>query len=209
MIYMPTGHGLNDLVRISTNQRNYAALYKNEQCPKALHRAIYSGNFDTAWVLVGLDLTDRSPRLDGPKLSLSGCRPTALRAIVDADDVVILHKVIRDLGVAYLQPDAARVPRKKGRNLILDDCRSAAMIDCLAEHLLVPNIGPGEETAQNDPDGVGNVFLTSDLFFIRRAIDKQPELLTKAVWDGWRMLQYAVKKRSLPLLALYFELMNS
>lgn len=207
--YILAGHGLNDLVRISTDQRNYATRYKNEHCPTALHNAIYSGNFDTAWVLVGLDPKDRSPRRYEPMLNLSGCRKTLLKAILDADEVEILRKVIQDLGVANLQQDAAWAQGEKGRDLILYHCRSAAMIDCLAEHLILPNFGPAEEDAQNDADGDGSVSSDSDLFFIRRAIEKHPPLLTGKVWLRQCMLDYAVEKRFLPLFCLDVELMNS
>lgn len=207
--YILAGHGLNDLIRILTDQQNYATQHKNEQCPTAIHNAIYSGHFDTAWVLVGLDPKHRSPRLDEPRLSLSGCRKSLLRAIIDAEDVDILRKVIQDLGVAYLQQDAAWAQGEKGRDLILKECRSAAMIDCLVEHSMLPDFETAEENVQNDADGGGSVSSTSQLFFIRRAIEKQPLLLTGKVWNGQSMLDYAFKKSFLPLLALYLELMKS
>lgn len=146
--YILAGHGLNELVRISTDQQSYATLYQNEQCPTTLHNAIYSGHVDTAWVLVGLNPKDRSPRLDEPKLNLSRCRKTLLRAILDAQDVEILRKVIQDLGVAYLQQDAAWAAGEKGRDLILNDCRSAAMIDCLAEHSMLPKFGHQDRSTE-------------------------------------------------------------
>lgn len=207
--YILAGHGLNDLIRILTDQRNYATRCKNEQCPTAIHNAIYCGHFDTAWVLVGLDPKDRSPRLDQPKLSLSGCRKTLLKAILDADEVGILRKVIQDLGVANLQQDVAWAQGEKGRDLILKECRSAAMIDCLVEHSMLPNIGPAEDDAQNDADCDGSVSPTSDVFFIRQAIDRHPQLLTGTVWDGQSMLDYASKKRFLPLFALHVDLIRS
>lgn len=209
MLYILAGHGLNDLIRLLTDPRNYATLYKNEQCQTSLHNAIYSGNFDAAWILVGLDHEDRPPRLDEPKLSLSGSRNTVLRAMIDADDVGLLRKVIRDLGVAFLRVNAAWAQGEKGGHLILNDCRSAAMIDCLAEHLMLPHFGPADEDAPNDADGDGGISPTSDLFFIRRAIDRNPKLLTGTVWNGQCMLDYALKKRFLPLMSLYFELINS
>lgn len=207
--YIVAGHGLNSLVRLLMDKGHYATVYPNEQCQTALHNAIYSRHLDTAWVLVGLDPKDRSPMHYKPKLNLSGCRKTLLRALLDAGDADILRKVIRDLGVAYLQQDAAWAQGKTGRDLILNECKSAVMIDCLTEHSMLPNIGPAEENAQNDADRDGSVSPTSDLFFIRRAIDKHPQLLTDIAWGGQCMLDYAFKNRLLPLFALYCELMNS
>lgn len=207
--YILAGHGLNDLVRISTDQRNYANLCKNEQCPTALHNAIYNRNFDTAWLLVGLNPRDRSPRLTEPELNLSGVRETLLRAIIDADDVGILRKVVQDFGVAYLQPNATWAQEEKDRDLILHECRSAAMIDCLAEHSMLPAMNPTEEKDQESAGGDGSISPTSDLFFIRRAIEKYPKLLTDTLWNGQCMLDYAAKKHFSALAALYVELMNS
>lgn len=207
-LYILAGHGLNDLVRILTHQVDYANLYENEQCKTALHNAIYNRRFDTARLLVGLDFKHRSPMLEEPKLNLSGCRKTLLRAIIDADDVEILRKVIRDVGVAYLQRDAAWAKGVKGRDLILSECGSTAMIDCLAEHSMLPNFGSTQENAQHGSDDDGSVSRTSDIFFIRRAIAKHPKLLTDTVWNGKCMLDYAVNKRFLPLFALHIELLN-
>lgn len=209
MLYILAGHGLNDLIRLLTDQRNYATLYKNEQCQTSLHNAIYSGNLDAAWILVGLDPEDRPPRLNGPRLNLSGCRKTLLRAILDAGDVEILRKVIQDLGVAYLQQDAVWAQGEKRRDLILHECRSVAMIDCLFEHSMLPSSETAEGNAQNGADGDESVSATSDLFFIRRAIDKEHQLLTEHVWAGQCMLDYAVEKRFPPLFSLYFELASS
>lgn len=208
MLYILAGRGLNDLVRISTDQHNYATLYTNEQCPTALHNAIYNGHLDTAWVLVGLDPKSWASRLDEPKSSVWGVRKTLLRAIIDADDVCILRKVIRDLGVAYLQRDAAWAQGKNGRDLILIQCRSAAMIDCLCEHSMLPNMNPHPENAQNSTDDDGSVSPTSDLFYIRRAIEKRPQILTATAWAGQCMLDYAFKMRFPPLFGLYLELVN-
>lgn len=209
ILYILAGHGLSDLVRIATEQCNYATLCQNEQCQTALHNAIYSGHFDTAWVLVGLDLRNRSSRLDEPRLVLSGCRKTLLKAIIDADDVEILRKVIRDLGVPYLRRDTDWAKGEKWPDLILSQCRSATMLDGLAEHSMLPNMDPAEENAQNGADSDGSLCRNSNLSFIRRAIDKDPKLLTGNLWIGQSMLDYAVEKRFIPLVALYFELMNS
>lgn len=198
--YILAGQGLNDLLRISMDEWNYATSYKNEQCPTALHNAIYSGNMDTAWVLVGLDPKNRCPRLDEPKLSLSGCRKTLLRAIIDADDIVLLRKVEKDLGVALLQPSGQR-----GRDLILSDCRSAAMIDYLIEHSMLPNIYPAEGKARGEGDIDENIPPASELLFIRRAIAEHPNILSAMVWNQKSMLDYAINKRIFPLVALYFE----
>lgn len=209
MLYILAGLGLNDLVRIATNQRNYAAMCQNEQCQTALHNAIYSGHFDTAWVLVGLDPRDRSLRLDDPKLMLSWCHETLLKAILDADDVEILRRVTQDVGVAHLQRDAAWAQGEKGLGLILSECRSTAMIDCLAELSLLPNMSSTEEDTQNGANCCGSISPTSNLFFIRRAIEREPKLLTGRMWNGKRMLDYATEKRFSPLVTLYFELIHS
>lgn len=201
--YILAGYGLNDLLRFSMTGWNYAASCKNEQCPTILHNAIYSGNMDTAWVLVGLDPKDRRPRLDEPRLSLSGCRKTLLRAIVDADDVVILGKVKEDLGVDILQSLGVGYPFH-----ILNDCRSAAMIDCLIEHSMLPEIYPAEEKGQHDDDIDENIPPASELFFIRRAIAKYPNVLSAKVWNRMSMLDYATDKRIFPLLALSLEFMH-
>lgn len=200
--YILAGYGLNDLLRTSMDDWNYAASCKNEQCPTALHNAIYSGNMDTAWVLVGLDPKDRCPRLDEPKLRLSGCRKTLLKAIVDADDIFILRTVKKDLGVAFLQPSG------QDHNLILNGCRSATMIDCLIEHSLLPNIYPVQRKPQHDGDIDENIPPTSQLFFIRRAIAEYPNVLSAMVWNRMSMFRYATDKRFLPLVALSLEFMH-
>lgn len=209
ILYIIAGHGFNELIRISTDQQRYATKHKNEQCPTALHNAIYSGHLDTAWVLVGLDPKDRSPSLDKPKLGLSDCRKSLLRAILDSDDVDILRNVVRGLGAAYLKLDAARIRKIDGRYLMLEECNSVEMIDCLAEHSLFPNLGSAEENAQIDADGNGSISPTSSLIFIRRAIDRHAELLTGTLWAGKSMLEYAAKKRFFPLAALYIEVITS
>lgn len=211
ILYIIAGHGFNELIRISTDQQKYATKHKNEQCQTALHNAIYSGHLslDTARVLVGLDPKDRPPSLDKPKLALSDCCKSLLRAILDSDDVDILRKVIRDLGVEYLKLDAAWIQRNGGRDLLLEECNSLEMIDCLAEHSLFPNLGSAEENARTDADGNGSISPTSSLTFIRRAIEKHAELLTGTLWTGKSMFEYAVKKRFFPLAALYIELITS
>lgn len=209
ILYILAGQGVNELVRIAIEQRKYETLYQNEQCQTALHNAIYSGYLDTAWLLVGLDPRDRPSRLDEPRLNLCDVRKTLLRAIIDADDVFILRKVARDLGVAYLQPNATFVQGEMETDIYLDECRSLMMVECLAEHSILPSMSAMEETAQNGADGDETVSPTSDLFFIRRAIEREPKLLTGTLWNGHRMVEYALKKRFHQLFALYFELMNS
>lgn len=210
ILYILAGHGFNELVRILTDQQKYATKQKNEHCPTTLHNAIYSGNLDTAWVLVGLDPKGRSSSLDEPKLVPSSCCKTLLRAILDSGDVEILRKVIRDLGTEYLKIDAAAWALKEDcRDLMLEVCNSVAMIDCLAEHSLFPDLGSAGEGARNIPDGDGSVTSTANLFFIRRAIEKRPELLTETLWTGQGMFEYAAKKCFFPLGALYIELITS
>lgn len=206
-IYILAGYGLNDLIRISTDERNYSTRFENEQCETALHNAIYNGHFDTAWLLIGLEPKDRSLRLDAPNLCASDCRKTLLKAIFDADDAEILRKVIQDLGVAFLRRDAAWAKWTDWRDLILSECKSTAMINCLAEYAVFPSICDAEDNAKNGADGDKSVSPTSDLFFIRRAIDRQPKLLNETVWAGQCMLDFAVKKRFVSLFALNFELM--
>lgn len=208
-LYILAGQGVNELVRIAIESRNYATLYQNEQCQTALHNAIYSGHFETAWVLVGLDPRDRSSRLDEPKLNLCDARKTLLRALIDADDVCILRKIVRDLGVAYLQPNTTSIQGDMDTDICLNECRSLAMVECLAEHSMLPSMSAIEDNARNGVDGDECLSPISNLFFIRRAIEREPKLLTGRMWNGQRMLDYATEKRFSPLVTLYFELMNS
>lgn len=202
ILYILAGQGFTDLIGSSTDQGNYATLCKNEQCPTPLHNAIHSGHLNTARVLVGLHPKVRFQGLDDPRPSLYEWRKPLLRAILHAGDVDILRKVIQDHGPAFLQ-----LQEEKTRNYVLEMCQSEAIIDCLAEHSILPGTGPAEQIAQADGDE--RVSPTSDLVFTRREIKKHANLLTDNVWNGQLMLHYAHQKRFLPLVGLYFELVSS
>lgn len=203
ILYILVDYQLNNLIRISTDRRAYSAMHENEECPTALHNAIYREHLDSAWTLVGLDPKVRRPRHDEPLLNPANCRRTLLSAILDADDIEILHKVIRDLGVPHLLPQG-----ENDGNSILDYCRSVAAIDCLAEHSMLRNMSPAEKDARHDANTEKCLSHASDVFFIRRAINAHPKLLTGTVWAGRSMLDYADRKRFFSLVALYFELIH-
>lgn len=202
ILYILAGHGYGHLIKASVKFRGqYARETKGNEFPSALACAIYNGNLDTAWTLVGLEAKNRPRNTVAPLRDFRPKESSLIRLLLVLGDLPLMRRVLED---RY----TIRDPVDK---IDFELVKSAEMIDLFLELSVVPGfplIGCRDKEPQAIREGPEPPQLSTDLSFVRKAIEQRPTLLVSKAWGGRTMYDYAISQHLQSLVSLFLEYSN-
>lgn len=201
ILYVLAEHGCDHLIKSSAEfTGQYAREIKGNKFSSALACAIQNGNLDTTWTLVGLDAKNRPRNNVAPSRRTHGPgKYPLISLLLELDDLALMKKVLEDRHVANSLADT---------EISLELVRSAEMIDLILNLSAVPGfplVGDYHKHTKEDQEIPESARSQTDLIFIRRAIQEEPNLLTYKLWGGRTMLDLILGNRWPAFESLYLE----
>lgn len=193
ILYILADHACNNLLELPLAVREgYAKPTTDEEFPSALACAVSSGNFDTVYALVGLDSKDCPQNIPARNKTTFRKSTSIMRMLHQARDPWLLRKVAADGNNDYGFQWSK-------------DATSLEDLDMLVGSCVIPGF-PGAAAGQRRQALHQNSLGPStNLLFIREAINLDRNLLTAKVWNGKTMLDFAMQNNFLSLIELYLE----
>lgn len=201
ILYVLAEHGCDHLIKSSAQfTGQYAREIKGNKFSSALACAIQNGNLDTAWTLVGLDANNRPRNNVSPSSRTHGPGQYPLISLLlELDDLPLMRKVLEDRHATN---------SSAATEISLEPVRSAEMIDLILNLSAVPGfplVGDYHKHTKEDQEMPESARSHTDLVFIRRAIQEEPNLLTCELWGGRTMLGLILGNRWPAFESLYLE----
>lgn len=201
ILYILSGHGCYHLIENSAKfTGQYAQEVKDNECSSALAHAIFKGQDDTTWTLVGLDARARPRDIKTAIRGRGRGRGSPLiPVLLEFGDVQLMRKLLEDRKAMIISVPA---------NLDFSLVSSAEMIDLFLEVSDVPgfpSVGHHQQHPQADREAVGSQWSNKNLIYIRKAIETEPSLLESEAWGGKTMCNYAFSQGIESLVSLFLE----